>query len=286
MATTTFRPTGAGTYSQWTTGGGANYTNVDETAADGDSTKNTTTTSLKFDSFAHSTTITTTAISPILDVYVTMKSSSASTALPLLFCISGANEGFQYPNGGPVFLGTDYVEYVFTFSAEPISNDPWTATLINACEFGYSAIIGSGSPTMSVTQCYAIVTYEVPTEGTAAPSLNNLAAAGTALKKHTASGTPSLNNLNASGTGVMHPKATGACTLPHLRANGSNAQRILSGDATLPNLTAAAEGEVDSSMIPIGTATCTLPSLTCSASAKRPQKFGSSRRMTRPPGRF
>lgn len=220
MATSTFRPTGAGFYTDWTPSAGSNWQNVDETVSDGDTTKNTVVGAIKYDTFVSSDSISTAGTVSKMTVYVTMKSSASFSQLPQLIVISSGASQSLYPTGVP-FLTTSYVEYSYDFTTDPNTGSAWTAAAVNAAEFGYTEITGAGTPTASATQCYAIITYELPCEGTVAATLPNLTTTGAA--KHTLT-------------------ATSACTLPKITCLATHNIFIATASLTLPNLTASTSG--------------------------------------------
>ena len=232
MATSTFRPTGAGSYTDWTPSAGSNWQNVDETSSDGDTTKNTVVSALARDSFTSTDAISTSATVSKVTVYVTMKSSSAFSILPQLLVVSSAVTGQGYPSGTP-FLTTSYAEYSLDFTTDPATGAAWAATAVNAAEFGYAEITGAGTPTASATQCYAIVTYELPTEGTVAATLPNLTASTTATHKQTGTSACSLPNLTCLATRNIFV-ATGTPTLPNLTCAGSAAHTAPASTNTTP----------------------------------------------------
>ena len=158
MATITFRPTGAGFYTDGIANGAANkWDCVDETTSDGDSTY------INYSSGSSSTTflITTNTITntDTINSITVYNIARATTAGKLVTAIcnptiyeGGTLSTASYSSNIP----TSYQTYSKTWTTVPSTGNAWTKGDIDALEIGETC---STSTNIRVTQVYIVVDY-------------------------------------------------------------------------------------------------------------------------------
>lgn len=153
MATHTLRPTGPGTYAEFTPNTAANWQNVDESVADGDSTYNSMASGTKTDAFATAGNLPG-GTGYSVKLKVNGKTLSANGGVLSAFIIVG---GTEY-NVSLGFLTTNYAEYEIDWgTTNPVTTVAWTQAEINAMEIGYQVtFILAGS---RITQVFLEITY-------------------------------------------------------------------------------------------------------------------------------
>ncbi len=133
----TVRPSAAGTYTQLTPQGSAsNYANVNETTLDSDSSYNYSNTAGNIDSFVCSTlTSITGTIFGVQSNVAADKDDAGSRTVAVTTRVSSTDY-----TGSTQSVSTNYVYYKQIWEQNPNAAANWTATTINASEFGYKVI--------------------------------------------------------------------------------------------------------------------------------------------------
>ena len=131
------RPNTAETYAQMTPQGSAsNYANVNETTLDGDSSYNYSNTAGTQDSFVCSTvTSITGTIFGVQSNVAADKDDAGSRTVAATTRVSSTDYV-----GSPQSVSTTYLYYRQIWEQNPYASANWTASTINASEFGYKVI--------------------------------------------------------------------------------------------------------------------------------------------------
>lgn len=133
----TIRPASAGNYAQCTPqGSGSNYANVNETTPDNDTSYNTSNTAGNIDSFVFGslTSITGTIFGVQANVDAD-KDDAGSRSIAAMTRVSSTDYV-----GSTQSVSTTYHIYTQIWEQNPNTSANWTATSINASEFGYKVI--------------------------------------------------------------------------------------------------------------------------------------------------
>lgn len=127
-------PSGAGNYAQFTSSsGGANYTNVDEASANGDTDYNSDLTSGHIDSFAMTNLTPTSGTVIAVQTNVTARKDDGGTrSLKPFFRISSTDYARTTVN-----LTDSYYDQHVVEGKSPASGTAWTISEVNGLEFGY-----------------------------------------------------------------------------------------------------------------------------------------------------
>lgn len=168
MATLTLRPTGAGNSTQWTPSAGSNWQNVDESSADGDTTYNAASgTGGLVDLFTTAGGVPGGAA--VNSVTFTLRARHAGAYGFMLFSVRSG--GSTSSIAGTLVLTGSYADYsTAALTDNPVTGVPWAdGAEVNALEIGY--FDASSSPSMRVTQLYAVVDYDEPITTTLASEL-------------------------------------------------------------------------------------------------------------------
>lgn len=128
----TLLPSGAGAETQWTPSAGANYTNVDEVPADGDTTYNKSNTVGQVDTYALPDLASVTGLIYGVQYLQSVRKDNAGTRLVAPVARIG---GADYP-GSDTGLGNSYVYTREIKEKSPATAAAWTISEINAMEYG------------------------------------------------------------------------------------------------------------------------------------------------------
>jgi hypothetical protein len=127
-------PSGAGSHTQWTPLSGANYTNVDETTPDGDTTYNFDSSVGDIDSFP---TVGVDADATVYGVQTNLYARKDDTGTRQIADV--IRQGSTDYVGSTVTLASGYSFYSQIHDQDPTGSD-WTAATVNADEFGYKLV--------------------------------------------------------------------------------------------------------------------------------------------------
>ena len=129
------RPNGAGNYAQWTPSAGSNYTCVNETTADDDTSYVGTTATSKKDSYDHTNiTQTATSVAGVKVITHAKCTSGDFTTFKHMVRSSTSDE-----EGDPVHIEDSYMTRCSkVFETDPNTSSAWTKSGVDADEFGVS----------------------------------------------------------------------------------------------------------------------------------------------------
>ena len=131
----TLMPAGAGNYSMYTPSAGANWENVDEIPADGDTTYNASSTAGDKDTFAVDT-YSATGTPLAVQVNMMHRKDDAGSRTARLVLRSGAAD---YAGANETVLDTYKVAFS-VWETDPADSADWTTAKINAAEYGYETV--------------------------------------------------------------------------------------------------------------------------------------------------
>lgn len=132
----TLRPTGPGNYTQWTPNYGNNFANVNEIYPDYDITFNQSSTVDQIDSFTFpKIPFASGSVFAIQHVLYARQDAGAARSIAAFERSGGAD----YP-GTTQNLTSTYLTYIDPKDVDPVDDNPWTISKVNACEFGYKLI--------------------------------------------------------------------------------------------------------------------------------------------------
>jgi len=153
MATLTLRPNAAGNQQGWDAEGG-DYTRVDETSSDGDTTRLYTPTDNRVATFALENSSGQTGIINSVTVYINTKGLDPVSNTVQLALRTGSTDYFS---NNRVYNNTSYHEESHTWYRNPNTNEGWTWSNIDGLEAGMKRITGGGQ---AVTQVWVVVDYD------------------------------------------------------------------------------------------------------------------------------
>jgi hypothetical protein len=128
-------PDGAGTYSQFAPSAGANYTNVDDAAPDGDTTYNSEITPGEKDSYNFAALGIGGVVKGVQTNLVVRSNGSGSEVVQPMFCIGGVDYF-----GTSFGIGTSYLDKMQVFELSPATGLAWTVAEIDAAESGIKLV--------------------------------------------------------------------------------------------------------------------------------------------------
>lgn len=128
-------PSGAGTYTEWTPLSGANYTNVDETAFNGDTDYNYSGTVNQRDTYAMQDLASGYAVKAVQVVMAARKDDAGSRSIATL-----VRQGSTDVVGTTVNLLDSYSFYTQPYDQDPSDSTAWTAAKVNSLEAGAKVI--------------------------------------------------------------------------------------------------------------------------------------------------
>lgn len=131
---TTCFPSGAGNYAQWTGNYAANFSNVNETAGDGDTTFNQSSTANQIDSFVFDDVPAGTVAAIQHTLLARQDAGAARTIAPLQ-----RSSSTDYV-GTTLSLAGSYVYLTDPKDVDPATSSAYTVSNLNAAEFGYKEI--------------------------------------------------------------------------------------------------------------------------------------------------
>ena len=129
-------PTGAGNSAQFTPSAGSNYQNVDDTAADGDSTYNESSTLNHIDSFVFADLPSTGTVYAVQSQVMARKTDAGTRSVASVYRISSTNYV-----GIDNTLSVDYNYEIDLKELSPATAAAWTVSEINSAEFGYKLTV-------------------------------------------------------------------------------------------------------------------------------------------------
>lgn len=152
MATLTLRPNGAGNQNGWNAEGG-DYTRVDESSSDGDTTRLYSPTNNVVSTFAMGNHGSETGTISSVEVFINTRGLDPISNVVQLAVRSG---GTDYFSGNQTYNNTSYHEESYSWTTNPDTSSAWTWSEIDSMEAGMKRISGGGQ---AVTQVWAVVTY-------------------------------------------------------------------------------------------------------------------------------